>query len=75
MAAQTLDARANETWYLFGDTLEPRWAALQKQYAIPMDGRGDDPVAALGVGGRFSGVSFHTHGPGYSESILGAKRW
>lgn len=50
-------------------------ARVQKVYTPPMDGSVDDPAVALGIGGQFSGVSFHTHGPGYSESIIGAKRW
>ena len=27
------------------------------------------------VGGKYSGVSFHLHGPGYSETIIGSKHW
>ena len=29
----------------------------------------------LGIGGRGSGVAFHTHGAAFGETILGAKQW
>ncbi len=75
LAPQTAASLANETWYLFGDTLSDEWRRLQSLYTLPLDAATDDPVVAVGVGGRFSGVSFHTHGPGFSESVTGAKRW
>ena len=27
------------------------------------------------LGGQASGVSFHVHGPGFSETLIGGKRW
>jgi len=75
MRAQTLDSLANQSWYLFGDTRGPAWEALQSKYRPPLDGAADDPAVSLGVGGRRSGVSFHTHGPAYAETVHGAKRW
>ena len=32
-------------------------------------------MKTIGIGGEASGVSFHFHGPGFSESIIGTKRW
>ena len=56
MGAQHVNAKANETWYLFGDTLNQDWMVLQRQYVLPLDAAGDDPAPAVGIGGRFSGV-------------------
>ena len=37
---------------------------------------GNDKVAlSFGIGRKYSGVSFHLHGPGYSEVLHGQKRW
>jgi len=30
---------------------------------------------SFGIGGRGSGVQWHTHGPGFSETIHGRKHW
>ena len=59
----------------FGDTSGEEWAALVSHYTLPLDADGDDGLAVLGIGGAFSGVSFHTHGAAFSESIVGRKRW
>ena len=32
-------------------------------------------LAVVGVGGKYSGVAFHTHGAAFAETIIGAKRW
>ena len=29
----------------------------------------------IGIGGAHSGVSFHYHGPGFSEVLIGSKLW
>jgi hypothetical protein len=34
-----------------------------------------EPALSFGVGGHNSGVPFHQHGPGFSETLHGAKRW
>lgn len=75
MMEQGPDSRANESWYLFGDTRGPEWQRLQGMYQPPLDGPLDDPAVSLGLGGLGSGVSFHTHGPAFAETVHGAKRW
>ena len=61
---------------LFGDTeRSPHWDALTRGYAPPLDATGDEGLVVLGVGGRGSGVAFHTHGAAFGETILGAKQW
>ena len=73
---QDLQAAANATWYLFGDTPPAPFAPLLAAYApLPMDAAGDDPLVAWGIGGRGSGVSFHTHGAAMAETVRGIKRW
>lgn len=32
-------------------------------------------AVAIGIGGLYSGVPFHMHGPGFSEVLHGSKRW
>ena len=67
---------ANETFYMFGNNYEGIWKEMSKSYVLP-----DCSVCAiagavtLGLGGTLSGVSFHMHGPGFSEVIHGRKRW
>ena len=36
---------------------------------------GNVATTVSGVGGVGSGVSFHLHGPGFSEALVGKKRW
>jgi hypothetical protein len=67
---------ADETWYLFGDTeRSAHWDALTSGYAPPLDAVGDEGLVVLGVGGRGSGVAFHTHGAAFGETVIGAKQW
>jgi hypothetical protein len=75
MKPQLFSSLANETWYLFGDTRGPAWEQLQARYQPPLDAATDDPAVAFGLAGARSGVSFHTHGPAWGETIHGAKRW
>jgi Cupin-like domain len=78
------DVRANETWYLFGETFSDDWKRLLRHYVLPPcqacireDDDPSGPFAALsfGIGGRGSGVQWHVHGPGWSESLVGRKHW
>jgi hypothetical protein len=67
---------AEETFYLFGDTeRSPHWDSLTRGYAPPLDSASDEGLVVFGVGGRGSGVAFHTHGAAFGETILGAKQW
>lgn len=69
-------SRSNESWYLFGDTpTGDGWAALVGAYTPPLDSASDNGLVAWGVGGRYSGVSFHTHGAAFAETAHGRKRW
>jgi hypothetical protein len=75
-AAPAPGARSNESWYLFGDTpTGDGWAALVGAYRPPLDAAADSGLVAWGVGGRYSGVSFHTHGAAFAETAHGRKRW
>ena len=68
---------AADSWYLFGDSQGmPHWDQLAAQYAPqPLDAASDNGLAVVGIGGRSSGVAFHTHGAAFAETLIGAKRW
>ena len=67
---------ANETFYLFGNNYDGIWSELADLYINPpCYGCDVAGMKTLGIGGEASGVSFHFHGPGFSESIIGSKRW
>jgi len=70
-----LDAKADELWYLFGDTLaSPPWAPLHATFQTVREVQ-DDPIIVWGAGGLYSGVPFHRHGPVFAEVLIGSKRW
>ena len=67
---------SNETFYLFGNNHGSLWDGLKDSYTIPPCLHCDVCGArTIGIGGHLSGVSFHYHGPGFSEVIIGRKRW
>uniref|UniRef100_A0A7S1BMZ3 JmjC domain-containing protein n=1 Tax=Corethron hystrix TaxID=216773 RepID=A0A7S1BMZ3_9STRA len=72
------DSKSNETWYLFGETYTEKWKALLDGYVLPpcqtceIEGA---TALAFGIGGVGSGVQWHVHGPGFSESVHGRKHW
>lgn len=75
---------ANETWYLFGNNEHSYpFRELSRIYIMPECGdpcsskgiSGNVASVVSGIGGEFSGVSFHFHGPGFSEALIGRKRW
>jgi Cupin-like domain len=71
----TNSTSATETWYMFGENFSTQWKSLEQQYRLPP---GTDMYTAslsFGIGGYGSGVAFHTHGDGFSEVLVGAKRW
>ena len=80
--ATTRGKAANETWYLFGSN-EHRspFSELSLLYDIPKCSKRSngcfrpESTVVSGIGGKNSGVSFHFHGPGFSEVITGKKRW
>ena len=78
---------ANETWYLFGnnESQEP-FKSLAAMYELPASTfryeekeatapELQDPTVVIGLGRQNSGLSFHFHGPGFSQAIIGRKRW
>lgn len=67
---------SNETWYLFGETYSPEWKAFLKNYELPicLACFPDSVALSFGIGNCGSGVQWHVHGPGFSESIVGKKR-
>jgi hypothetical protein len=69
---------SNETWYLFGETYGVEWKRMLLDYEMPPCSTCEDrelSALAFGVGNIGSGVQWHTHGPGFSESIHGRKHW
>lgn len=69
---------SNLTWYLFGETYSDEWRKmLLRYYCLPPCQTCTDDLSALsfGIGGKGSGVQWHVHGPGFSESIHGTKHW
>lgn len=73
---------ASTTWYWFGDHSDEHgntpsgFQELFDSYEdirfVPEDA---DVAYSFGVGGRYSGVPMHQHGPGWSESLIGRKHW
>jgi hypothetical protein len=71
---------ANETWYLFGkNENNSPFKEFAAAYSLPPNNISSTEdsytTVVTGLGGRHSGVSFHLHGPGFSESVVGRKRW
>lgn len=67
---------ANETLYMFGNNYDGVWKELSDMYEVPPCRYCEVAGAkTIGLGGHASGVSFHYHGPGYAEVIVGRKRW
>ena len=68
---------SNESWYLFGETYSDEWQAMMEEFCLPPCQTCTKELSALafGIGGRGSGVQWHTHGPGFSQSIHGRKHW
>lgn len=74
----TPHALSNTTWYFFGETYSEPWQAFLQQYQLPpcASCTDDSSVAlAFGIGNCGSGVQWHVHGPGFSESLVGRKHW
>lgn len=67
---------ANQTYYFFGNNYDGIFKTMESLYVYPPCQYCKKAGAVtLGMGGRDSGVSFHYHGPGFSEVIIGRKRW
>lgn len=74
--AASCKRKSNESFYLFGGNYGGVWDVMRDAYKLP-------PclvcaqcgAVTIGLGGHLSGVSFHHHGPGFSEVIEGSKRW
>mmetsp|Transcript_2417 Transcript_2417/g.4504 ORF Transcript_2417/g.4504 Transcript_2417/m.4504 type:complete len:368 (-) Transcript_2417:56-1159(-) len=79
ISSETLPTQlSNETWYLFGETYSKEWQQhLLSDFCLPPCQTCTRELSALafGIGGRGSGVQWHTHGPGFSQSIHGRKHW
>jgi len=73
---QDLAVPGDETLYWFGDNDHERWAEHFAAYSPPpLIPRSADVAYSFGVGGPLSGVPLHVHGPGFSETLIGRKRW
>jgi hypothetical protein len=69
-------SKSNETFYLFGNNDGGVWSDLEQMYEQPPYIHSKVAGAVtFGIGGVNSGVSFHMHGPGFSEVIHGSKRF
>ena len=68
---------SNETWYFFGETYSDEWKKLLLHYELPNCHACVRDMVSLsfGIGNRGSGVQWHVHGPGFSETIWGRKHW
>mmetsp|Transcript_30875 Transcript_30875/g.42222 ORF Transcript_30875/g.42222 Transcript_30875/m.42222 type:complete len:226 (-) Transcript_30875:53-730(-) len=67
---------ASESLYLFGGNYDGIWKEFANIYESPPCKYCDKAGAkTFGIGGQGSGVSFHLHGPGFSEPLVGGKRW
>jgi hypothetical protein len=65
---------ANESFYLFGNNHGGVWKLFEDIYELPPCKHCRTAGAiTTGLGGQYSGVSFHYHGPGFSEVIKGSK--
>jgi hypothetical protein len=76
------DQLGNETWYLMGETITSEWAKFLENYELPLchsctQLHYQQHLVALsfGIGNIGSGVQWHLHGPGFSETIHGRKHW
>lgn len=79
----------NETWYFFGETHSSIWSTfLREHYALPpcqscasalqnvrRQRQRENIAVSFGIGNIGSGVQWHIHGPGFSETVHGAKHW
>jgi len=76
LRVQDLAVPGDETLYWFGDNDHERWAEHFAAYSPPpLIPRSADVAYSFGVGGPLSGVPLHVHGPGFSETLIGRKRW
>lgn len=68
---------ANESLYLFGNNYHvPLFKEMTKIYQWPRCRHCFKAgLASVGLGGLYSGVGFHFHGPGFSECVIGHKLW
>ncbi len=78
LAPQAEHASGDSTLYLFGDRPDNHtaWDTLFNYYRLPPFISADDATSlSFGIAGLGSGVPFHIHGAGYSETLFGRKRW
>lgn len=70
---------ANESWYLFGETYSNEWKEkLLNYYPLPPCSScaiKSNVALSFGIGHTGSGVQWHTHGPGFVQTLHGRKHW
>lgn len=79
----SLERKANESFYHFGDNDHKAWPDIFQTYLPPFEilsnhftvERVDGHSFSFGLGASGSGVPFHVHGPVLAEVLHGAKRW
>ena len=77
------EKNAAKIFYWFGDNKHEEFGEFFPEYARNSKESGigkyipeDSSVAlSFGIGGPLSGVPMHVHGPGWSETIYGRKKW
>ncbi len=73
--------KADKIWYWFGDNDHEAFGDFFPAFKrASLIGKKYVPESAsvaysYGIGGPLSGVPYHIHGPGWSESIYGRKKW
>eukprot|EP00040_Diaphanoeca_grandis_P008043 m.43575 g.43575 ORF g.43575 m.43575 type:complete len:332 (-) comp19411_c0_seq1:349-1344(-) len=71
----SMDNKAGETWYMFGDNKYDSWTNFTEHYHRPPFNYDREPFFSFGVAASGSGVPFHTHGAVFAEVVHGRKRW
>lgn len=71
----TWEKTPNETYYLFGNNHGGIFSALSSSYGVPPCHHCSSGIKAIGIGGRHSGMSFHSHAAFFNEVIIGRKKW
>lgn len=65
--------------FFFGANNGSLWDSLNASYVLPQPCNycnGSYPITTFfGIGGKHSGAPFHAHDAGFSETIIGTKRW
>jgi len=75
--SQYLSSSTISPMYFFGGSLGPIWDDLKAPYQLPQPCStcNMNSQKTIGIGLNNSGISWHAHGPVFSETLIGTKRW